>query len=267
MVVRFSAVPGSLEPPRLKIERAKKHIRDLEVAVKRFLDSNPYGLVPNEDTKAGKQPPRVSVREDPPDELSLIAGDAIHNLRSALDLLVWQLVLANGSTPHDRTGFPMFRSKEAFEAGDMRPIVGVSSTAEEAIKALKPYPGGDDTLWSLHRLDIADKHRFLLIVGLALRSVTMLMAFPGATEGIGLQIDLNQKEDKFFPLKDGAELFPEFFDALALTPLPIQPDFQLAFDVAFGEGAVVKGEPLVPTLFQIADYVEGIVESFASEFV
>jgi hypothetical protein len=252
----------------LKVERAKKHIRDLEAAVKGFLDGEPYKLVPDRDPESGKYRPRVSVRQEPPDDLSLIAGDAVHNLRSALDLLVWQLVLANGQTPGDQTALPIARSAKLFETGGMGPIKGVSPTAENAIKALKPYKGGNEALWRLHRLDATDKHRILLIVGLALRQVTMTLNFPGSTKAIGITLGLNQEDDKFFPLKDGDRLFPEFFDAMDLTPdIPnLEKNLQLGFNVAFGEGEVVKGEPLVPTLVQLADYVSGTVEAFRPEF-
>jgi hypothetical protein len=38
----------------------------------------------------------------------------------------------------------------------------LSTSERVAIKALKPYHGGDETLWPLHRLDILRKHERLL---------------------------------------------------------------------------------------------------------
>src|SRR5579864_4992836 len=86
---------------RLKIERAKEHIRDLDAAIKRFVQEQPYTL--------GAKPHRIPEIEHTtlyvaevkpiPDCISLIVGDAIHNLRSALDHLMWQLVEAAGGSP------------------------------------------------------------------------------------------------------------------------------------------------------------------------
>jgi hypothetical protein len=39
------------------------------------------------------------IREPPVEEWGVIIGDVVHNLRSALDHLVWQLTLANGNIP------------------------------------------------------------------------------------------------------------------------------------------------------------------------
>jgi hypothetical protein len=56
-----------------------------------FLERNPYSIAFKEDAEAGvKSVPVVTVRESPPACISLLAGDAVHNLRSSLDLLVWQ---------------------------------------------------------------------------------------------------------------------------------------------------------------------------------
>ncbi len=41
---------------------------------------------------------------------------------------------------------------------------------------------------------------------------------------------------------------------------------QFVFEVAFGEGEVVKGEPLIPTLYQIIQFVEGFVKLFPPLF-
>ena len=39
-----------------------------------------------------------------------------------------------------------------------------------------------------------------------------------------------------------------------------------AMGVAFGEGEIVEGEPLVPTLHQFSQFIEGFVESFVALF-
>ena len=42
----------------------------------------------------------------------------------------------------------------------------------DAIDAAKPYKGGNDELWVLHRLDIADKHHALLTTVTGLPNVS-----------------------------------------------------------------------------------------------
>ena len=39
---------------------------------------------------------------------------------------------------------------------------------------------------------------------------------------------------------------------------------QITFEVAFGEGEILKGEPILTTLNQFANVVDGIVEAFTT---
>jgi len=50
----------------------------------------------------------------PPEDLALIAGDAIHNLRSALDHIAWELVAAGSSEPNHRTQFPVGKTQASY---------------------------------------------------------------------------------------------------------------------------------------------------------
>src|SRR4051812_13806510 len=83
---------------RKKIERAKHHINEVKALVKGFQSSKPYTLA----IEQNPQPPRYQrfqvrlVDVAPlPDALPLVVGDCFHNLRGALDHLVYQLVLAH----------------------------------------------------------------------------------------------------------------------------------------------------------------------------
>jgi len=103
----------------MKLKRADLHLRSLQAAMKEFIDSNPY------DTWMDPIPPqlpyiesfivRVRERQRPHrEEWGAILGDAVHNLRSALDHLVWELTKQNqgGEPPPPipmawrRIGFP-----------------------------------------------------------------------------------------------------------------------------------------------------------------
>src|SRR5690348_9159062 len=82
--------------PKLKVERAERHIRDLQAAIDAFLARDPYPYVVKDDVERGTRSVAMVVRELVPDELGLIAGDAIHNLRSALDIMLCDIAAAHG---------------------------------------------------------------------------------------------------------------------------------------------------------------------------
>lgn len=100
---------------RIKVERAKKHIGDLDPKVLAFLVRRPYKTVSEDDPETGDQVWYIKIAETPPIQWGAIVGDVIHNLRSSLDVLVNQLVYASGWTPSDNLGFPFFETRHKCE--------------------------------------------------------------------------------------------------------------------------------------------------------
>src|SRR3990172_3595613 len=111
--------------------------------------------------------------EDGPPDIARIGGDVIQNLRSALDHLAYQLVLVGTGKPGPffHVYFPIFDSAPEYKAGKTRQIKGMRQEAIDAIDGIKPYKGGNDTLWQLHSLNRIDKHRLILTAGSAFESV------------------------------------------------------------------------------------------------
>lgn len=123
--------------------------------------------------------------------VAAIAGDIVHNLRSALDHLAWQLVLLDGGQPDEETSFPLHESATN-KHGNPRVLIikpGIRDTAiMSAVEAMQPYTearyGHDprtDGLGIIRRLDNIDKHRLLLTVVHALDRD--LPAYWGAHDG------------------------------------------------------------------------------------
>jgi hypothetical protein len=237
---------------RLKIERAKKHVRDLDSCIKSFLAKKPYTL-------AAKPHPIAEIRHttlyvahvDPvPDDISLIVGDAIHNLRSALDYLMWQLVEAGGGVPDRNIYFPIAETAQQYQSAiGNREIQKITPNALHIISSVQPYQTLDQTLWLLHQLDIIDKHRLLL-------TVTASMDKWGVDLAKGSNIWFN--EDRFIPLIAGYEVVN------IPTGTYNKPDqeFQLGVDIAFGESEIPEGELVLYTLNKMADFVNGLASKF-----
>jgi len=247
---------------RVKIERAKKHLHDMEAEVRLFLEGKPYVIGTRGDPETGRRIYYlVSVRE-PALGLAAMVGDVLQNLRSALDHLAYQLVLVGtrGVTPSRRVYFPIADDGTKYKTEKPGRVKGMRQDAIDAIDALKPYKGGNDPLWRLHRLSIVDKHRLLIAVGSAFRSINVAplleRQFPGVAGKVTLPPLWLKPADRLFPLKQGDELFADLPDTEVVDKVGF------AFDLAFGEPQVVEGEPLLPTLQGMADLVDKIVCSF-----
>lgn len=131
-----------------------------------FLEWNkdPYELRKEFDSESGEHLIAAYLRVPLPLTFNAWAGAMINSLRSALDLLGAALARRNGKKPSTDTHFPIFRS----EMDMIDPLEGIerkkwlTKRQRAAIKSLKPYRGGDHTLWALHRMDVVRKHERLL---------------------------------------------------------------------------------------------------------
>src|SRR5215212_3239531 len=104
-----------LEGVRLKVIRAAEHLQTLDEENRAYFEGKPYEVVHERDEERSRHVYRFHVRQPPPLRLSILVGDCFHNIRSSLDHLAWQLVLADGGTPTKRV-FPSSRTKEVFES-------------------------------------------------------------------------------------------------------------------------------------------------------
>src|SRR5205809_8115032 len=96
----------------LKLERAKEHINAFGEESVSYLNSQFCHLDFHDDDEFRNV--FLIIDKQPPIHLSTILGDCVHNIRSALDHLSWQLVLVNRQRPTTNTAFPIFLSKEKY---------------------------------------------------------------------------------------------------------------------------------------------------------
>lgn len=110
----------------------------------------------------------VAVEKEPlPRAFTVEVGLYINAIRSALDILATTLAQRYGITGRDLDGiyFPIAASAAKFGFGDYKgaKLIKLIPAPERAIiESLNPYKGGNDTLWTLHHLDIARKHKRLI---------------------------------------------------------------------------------------------------------
>jgi hypothetical protein len=248
----------------LKFQRARDHASELERRVREFIESTPFEVYEEEERATGDLITRVRVRRQPPTDLSITIGDVVHNARTALDHLAWQLVLANDAQPTDKTMFPIGKSREAFPSYAKACLKGVSKEAFKVVEGLKPYQGEDERFWRLHRLAIEDKHHLLVPVGASHRNIVMTMSFHGNEHLAPFKfppIALNPANHQY-PLQDGAEIFRVMQAARTGQEL-FHTEHAFTFEVAFGDGASA-GEPLIPTLANLVEEISQAVEPLVS---
>ena len=152
----------ALEGAMLKVERAKQHISELNTKATIFFSQGAYQLGVRTNSESTRRALFVEAHKSIPPDFGLIIGDAIHGLRSALDLATWEIVSPLGPKKPEKVQFPFVKDPKDFEAAlASREVKRASKDIVDQFRAAKPYPRGNDDLFGLHMLDIADKHKVL----------------------------------------------------------------------------------------------------------
>lgn len=162
----------------LKLARADEHLHSLQAEVRTYLLEQPYAVVL--EAKQDYVAFVFRLRSVPPARLSIIVGDCLYNIRSALDHLAQLLHVANGGLITDtRPCFPIFADEAEFKKGSsgLRAIEKMRPDIRDFIIHQQPYFGRDvadakkHALWRLHELNNADKHRRLTLTTAATESM------------------------------------------------------------------------------------------------
>jgi hypothetical protein len=246
-----------------KVERAKRHIDDLRAALVAYKDSKPGKVIARREAASRGLEYLLESFQSPPTTLAPVVGDVLQNLRSALDHLAYQLVLlgTGQDASEERIYFPI--ASDAKKFGQLAPsqLRGARREAVTAIEAVQPYSVGNDYLTRLHRLNIIDKHRALLLIGSAYRAVDVMPILKRTLKSPISEAAFGslwlRPADTLFPLKVGAVLFVDGPDA---EP---DPAIQFMFDVYLSEPAVMGDpQPLLKTVQDISVEVERVIRTF-----
>ena len=128
-----------------RLDRARKHLEDLERQSVPYLNGIRKKMVTEKDSDGINQLLQIKVKgvKEPPYRLSFIVGDCIHNLRSILDNLVWQLGVASGCPKKvmDKLKFPVCNCDAEFDGlvTKLKSLNGFPQRAIDLIRDLQPY--------------------------------------------------------------------------------------------------------------------------------
>ncbi len=269
-----------------KIYRATEHLYTLDAALAAFLKPDCYEIV-NDAEVIGKvsTPPdapvravlrrRVIFKRNPPLLYwGTIIGDVVHNLRSALDHIVYTISyrgnpaeFANDNT----TAFPICDQSNTFHARRRREwkplheIRGIPPEAQAIIEGLQPYNRGNvamksDPLWILREMDDIDKHRTIHISGWSAHAIALDIT--ELMPGVRLHSHSIRPTGA---IESGAILVEIDYSADFAIVNPDVPamymDKEFLFTIAFSDDTPLAGQQVQAALFDLSVYVQGIVNA------
>jgi hypothetical protein len=163
----FVIVPR-FDGARAKVDRALEHLQLLDVELQLTFKSHAYGI-------GGKYKPETAEiclyalgADFPLLDWGVRVGDCVHNLRSALDHVVWQLALCHlqrDPTEKEarRIQFPISDSCNGFKASSVKQYISCEHFS--ALDQFQPYKAGEEAwrhkLAILRELSNTDKHRVI----------------------------------------------------------------------------------------------------------
>jgi len=162
-----------------KLARADEHLDALYRETDGWGDGDPIAIDRESNADGSEHTFRLRYKVQP-DTLrwAVLLGDALHNLRGALDHLIYGLAAAQtGKDPPDdynKLAFPICSEPKFFPGACKRRLSSLSSDTQAAIERTQPYnrlnPGEwFMPLWWLSQMHDFDKHRFLHLAVLASR--------------------------------------------------------------------------------------------------
>lgn len=252
----------------LKLERAGEQLQCLKIKMEAFLQNDAYELEAQADPQTERLLRVVRIKKPFPPMWSAMIGEILHNLRCALDYLVFQLIiLETGAKPpkEAKIQFPIFIKEPGFDSrGVPTMLKGVGISAIAVIKSLQPFAtkeGEKSPLWLLSQLSNWDKHRSISLAG---ASTHRIFAHQQISEGENLLF--------IFPagvFKDNTPLFgrhvppgPEPFLERARK---VEVEGEVTFYVVFKEPVTAYGLSVMITLHVLGKRVFTIYERINKE--
>ncbi len=227
----------------LRTERAGEHLADLESRIRNFIDSKkdniPFQF--NTDTCQIVIQTVAIKRDIVLGSWSVLIGEIIYNLRSALDYLIFEMALLDSGAEQKGTQFPIEHTPAGFDSRRNSFLKGLSVKHIAGIEVLQPYKG---TTWTrlLASLSNPDKHRHLTPFVNLTESVIKISAHaPGELKAVSGHV---------YRTKNSAG------DVLDMH---VETDFALS--VTFSDGT-----PVIETLKQLVLDVTQTLHLFDSEF-
>jgi hypothetical protein len=233
--------PEDFDGAWLKAKRANHHIDELRKALASYSEGGSYAISVQSEWDHSNTVATLEPSKPIPDDLPLIVGDAVHNLRTALDHVASAARRdlmgddAHAYFPFRRTGAEFATDTAALDAIEH----AIPGARRIAIDEVQPYEKGKLGLYQLNALDKVDKHKKLILTThlLFVNAVTIRTS-------AGFVLTIN---DCWLDPRSPTTLYR------GAGEIAVECDFQSSLELRFGEGLPLSDEPVLPALVRLSD--------------
>jgi hypothetical protein len=266
-----------------KVSRALHHLEQLAGELSAWSDENSRLTTHRFYPRSSEYVVWVTTKQLDRSGLAVEIGDCLHNLRSGLDHLAYELAISFTRQPLPKkiaedSEFPIFGDEDSQGTPGCGPtrfkdakrkIAGVDPAAQAVIERLQPYQLGADfrthELWRLYDLARIDRHRLL---HLSVLYSTGILLTPGshlniATIGGGEGLYAHEGEIELGQRTEVARLTVTPTDPKKRVYMNIKP----ALEVVFAANSPAAGESVPAVLAGIYNYIVNDVLTALERFL
>jgi hypothetical protein len=235
-----------------KLRRSNENIENLDAEVAAFFQEGKYPVLPEHDNKLLLEAIEYHKNRVIPLRFSVLAGEIVHHLRSCLDHIAWQFSSHQYRRDHfRRIEFPIF-DKEPIDKDSIatyeREVKGITDpSVRMLIESHQPYKIPDPIdhpMLILHKMDIFDKHRELILS----------VSTGGRRLSVGMR-DVIESYQRAHPELTSAEVAYQFKGHGNLVPYVSFTDFGR------------RELPIILGLMELHNHIVGVVKAFAKYIV
>lgn len=244
------------ESANLKIDRAKHHVSDFKRQFNAFVDDNPHTFTSKADPKTGEMLFKIRFKSAlPQEQFGLVLGDAIHNLRAALDHLMWELMGLDHGTQNRHTKLPVGQDLASYKAS----CNGTQTPRADTKRFLAGLEicgdGKRKRLYGLHLLDNADKHTVITPIA-AIGSINKLRVINADGALAATFTDCSATV--------GPDGYVNFLSVGHGMTIELDHDTKATPDIFFQNVDIFPFKPIIPTLIQLIDDVVDVRKEFVA---
>jgi len=142
----------------LKIDRAKHHVEELNGRILRFQSEHPHEIIIEADPEPGYKVYKFRLTEPVPfADFSVLIGDALGNMRAALDHATYACAVINKSPSFRTCNFPFGKDAAAFNRAVKR-CSSVPNDIQTLLGTFQAHKDGNVMLWRMNKMCNGDKH-------------------------------------------------------------------------------------------------------------
>jgi hypothetical protein len=261
-----------LEACRQKIQRSLKHLDELHATIGASIENDPYVVTFGRDAKPPWRTGHLYLKDAPTTLWGVILGDALYEMRSTLDHLVYRLsTLKENDKRRRNLQFPIFEQRNQYwepregangaalpSARDTM-LCGVDEAHRKVIDDVQPFEVDPKhpnlvVLARLSAMNNRDKHRLVNVTGVMISQPQIIVTPEG-----GNQHEIKVKKVGGKTFQPGAEIFRfrTFPDPEARVSVKTRIPLNVGFgtppaDLDFIKTAILQG------VFQLVRHFEDV---------